>query len=509
VACRRRKDAIRNPGLFAVKRPSAAVSIAAAVVLALGITAAYKQANKFWTPYLTCAAAGDAESKVRQEFLGDAPAEARYGKLFRYFAAGFLHHLSPGFSRANYCGAGSVNKLAINGLEGFARTAPLLAAWLHSGREPLFLDPVDGTRIDLVGVLKTGILHGVDPNSPDYWGAIADHDQRLVEAADIARILWLTRASIWDQLNQDERLKITRWLLPATRAVTPQDNWILFPIVIDLALTQLHAPLTDETLMARAHRDFDRYKRFYLESGWFLDGPVRVDFYNVWGITYDLFWIAQLDPSFDADFIAGGLRDSAILTAHLISPRGVPIMGRSVCYRTAVPVPLLAEGLASPTSGQPGLDLRALDAVWRYFIGHEVLQDGALTQGYFATDLRFLDAYSGGGSCQWGLRSLVLAFMHGPDDKFWGGPPAQLPVEAADFQLDYPKLGWKITGEQRSGDITIEIPKNDAASDPPTPYTWGDRLFEVIARRPFRPGNYETKYDRRFYSSSQPFPLVD
>jgi hypothetical protein len=481
----------------------------AAVVLTLGVIVGYNQANKIWTPYLPCAAMGDVESQVRQEFLRDAPAEARYRQLFGYFTGGFLRHSSPGFSRANYCGAGSVNSLAMNGLEGFARTAPLLAAWLHSGREAMFVDPAQGTRIDLVGVLKAGILHGVDPASPEYWGAITDHDQRLVEAADIARTLWLTRASIWDRLNEGEQLMITRWLLPATHAVTPQDNWILFPIVIDLVLAQLHAPGVDASLMQRAHRDFEGYKRFYLESGWFLDGPVRVDFYNVWGITYDLFWLAQLDPSFDTDFIAAALRDSAALTAHLISPRGVPIMGRSVCYRTALPVPVLAEGLVEPTSAQPGLDLRALDAVWRYFIGHGVLQDGALTQGYFATDLRFLDPYSGGGSCQWGLRSLVLAYMHGPDDKFWNAPPVQLPVEAADFRLDYPKLGWKISGELRSGDITIEIPTNDIASDPPTPYTWEDRLFEFIVRRPFRPGNYETKYDRRFYSSSRPFPLVD
>jgi hypothetical protein len=483
--------------------------VVAGVVLTLGLVAVYVQASKSWRPYLSCAATGAIESQVQQEFLGDAPAEARYRQLFGYFTGGFLRHLSPGYSRVNYCGAGSVNSLAINGLEGFARTAPLLAAWLHSGRETLFVDPVNGTRADLVAVLKTGILQGVDPSSPEYWGVIGDHDQRLVEAADIARTLWLTRERIWDRLNEDERLKITRWLRPATQAVTPQDNWILFPIVIDLVLTRLQAPGTDDSLRVRAHRDFDRYKRFYLESGWFLDGPGRIDFYNVWGITYDLFWLTQLDPGFDPDFIAGALRDSAALTSHLISPRGVPIMGRSVCYRTALPVPVLAQGLVAPTSAQAGLDLRALDAVWRYFIGHEVLQDGALTQGYFATDLRFLDPYSGGGSCQWGLRSLVLAFMHGPGDEFWSAPPAQLPVEAADFQLDYPKLGWKVSGVRLTGDITIEIPGNAAASDPPTPYTGEDRLFEFIVRRPLRPDNYETKYHRRFYSSSRPFPLLN
>jgi hypothetical protein len=47
----------------------------------------------------------------------------------------------------------------------------------------------------------------------------------------------------------------------------------------------------------------------------------------------------------------------------------------------------------------------------------------------------------------------------------------------------------KIRGELRSGDITIEIPGNDTVSDPPTPYTWHDRLFEFIVRRPFPLGD--------------------
>jgi hypothetical protein len=49
-----------------------------------------------------------------------------------------------------------------------------------------------------------------------------------------------------------------------------------------------------------------------------------------------------VDPAFEPDFIVTALRQSAELTQHLISPQGIPIMGRSICYRTAVAVPLLA-----------------------------------------------------------------------------------------------------------------------------------------------------------------------
>lgn len=466
----------------------------------------YRLASKPWRQYVPCAAVGGAEDRVRAELLSDAPPEQRYRAVFGYFAQGFLRHLA-GSSRVQYCGAGSYNSYAISGLEGFARTAPLLAAWMYSGRGNVIQD--SGAPIDLAAILKNGILGGVDRRSRDYWGDIRDKDQRIVEAADIARTLWLTRASIWRQLSEGEKRRVTQWLLAATRAATPQNNWILFPITVDLVLASLDAPADDAQLTARAHREFARYKRFYSESGWFTDGSDGVDFYNTWGITYELFWLHQIAPDFEPQFITGAIADSATLTEHLISPHGIPIMGRSVCYRTSVPVPLIAASLSTSQQPPPGVALRALDSVWRYFVGHGALSDGALTQGYFGPDLRFLDRYSGGGSCQWGLRSLVLAFMHAPGDRFWAEAPARLPVEVSDYQLEYPKLGWRVAGHVATGEITIEILKNAEAINRPEPYTRLDELLETILRRPMRPNNYRVKYASRYYSSAHPFPVPD
>src|SRR5580700_1892332 len=241
---------------------------AALIVLMLGAAASYRL-TRTWQQNIPCPAAGIAEARVLAQFLPEAPAEQRFNAVFRYFAGGFVRHLSPGLSRVQYCGAGSVNGFAVNGLEGFARTAPLLGAWLYSGRPQRILDPANEHSIDLVAILKGGILNGVDPTSRDYWGDVGDNDQRIVEAADIARTLWLTRASIWDHLSDAEKLQVTRWLLQSAKATTPQDNWILFPIIVDLVLAHLNAPAQDPELMARAQREFTRYKRLYLESGWF------------------------------------------------------------------------------------------------------------------------------------------------------------------------------------------------------------------------------------------------
>jgi hypothetical protein len=483
----------------------------AAALLGVAPYAAIKIRNMYergWHLYRDPAAPGPAEAQLQQRFLSDDPAEQRFDALFAYFAHGFLKHATPGFERVQYPGTGSLDGYRLNGLEGFARTAPLLAAWVHSGRSRTLVSPRSAREIDIVDVLKRGLLTGTDPDREEYWGQIKSKRQHVVEAADVARILWLTRSSLWPTLTAAERTQISNWLSGAARADTPNNNWILFPIVVNLVLAQLEGDsAASRERLAYAHREFDRYKGFYLESGWFFDPPDGVDFYNTWSITYELFCIHTIDAAFDLAFITNAIRQSADLTGHLISPHGVPIMGRSSCYRTAVPAPLVAASLLDADAATTGEAARALDVVWRYFIANGGVRDGALTQGYFDADPRFLDRYSGTGSCQWGVRSLLLAFMHPSGTNFWTGTPAPLPVERADFKRRYPKLGWTVEGHQTSGEIIIEIASNPLQQEPTKPYTWVNRTIETLFGRPFRPSNHDVKYKRRRYSSAQPFTL--
>lgn len=161
--------------------------------------------------------------------------------------------------------------------------------------------------------------------------------------------------------------------------------------------------------------------------------------------------------------------------------------------------------IADTSDGKP-VDLVArhgLDLVWRHFVAHGVLQDGALTQGFYRTDLRILDHYSGPGSCHWGLRSLVLAFLHEPDSDFWRSSDQPLPVEQADFRLAYDKVGWIVSGRRRDGSVTIEIPGNAGNASPPlVPYEPWRPWLERVFWRPFRPTNANAEYNRPVYSSA-------
>jgi|GEM_PF-3248980 len=162
-----------------------------------------------------------------------------YDHLFTYFSDGFLRFASPGRERVLYPGMGSCFGPAVDGLQGFARTAPLLAAWATSSREPVGTDPVGGQRVDLVALLQEGLLTGTNKALPAYWGNIGDHDQRTVEAADIARVLWLTRAQIWSTLSKPKQDQVANWLLQVNSVVTRESNWLLFPVVVNFVLEAL------------------------------------------------------------------------------------------------------------------------------------------------------------------------------------------------------------------------------------------------------------------------------
>nr|WP_294170981.1 DUF2264 domain-containing protein [uncultured Sphingomonas sp.] len=431
----------------------------------------------------------------------DRPPLDRYKLLFDYLLAGFLEFRTAAGERAYYPGFKGMRGHRIEGLEGFARTAPLFASWLASGRGEQVADPRNSGSIDLAELIRDGLLAGTDPAADTYWGAIGDVDQRCVEAADVALILWLTRASIWARLAPLERERIADWLRPVAQREVSPNNWLLFRVLV-LEVLEALGMGGDRAASQAAWTDF---KQHYRGSGWFYDPPMGIDFYNCWAISYALGWIDQVNPALDREFIRAALRSSAELTLHLITAEGLPIMGRSICYRMAVPCPVLIQSRLDPGSLDPGLARRALDAVWRYFVRHDGLAQGCATQGYHHPDKRLLDRYSGPASCQWSLRSLVLAFLHPDDAPFWTAPEQPLPVEVGDFRRDYPELGWVVQGDHAAGEVSISIQGNPEREDtPPEEHRAWRKAVELLFHKPHQPHNHRAKYGRRRYSSRRP-----
>jgi hypothetical protein len=448
--------------------------------------------------------ADHADIELQRAFLSrDLDVEQRYEALFRYFLAGFCSAATPSFERAHYRGMGSHSGHRISGVEGFARTAPLFAAWLASGRPVSFADVGGHRELDISHILTSALTTGSDPVHRAYWGRTGSRSQLIVEAADIALALWLSRDHVWMNLKGVARSNLVAWLRSAAQAEVHTNNWLLFGALIEAVLAAL------EGREMRKSENYERFRRLYLGHGWFSDaeGERIVDFYNAWGVTHALFWIGQIQPHFDRTFLRETVLRSADLTAHLISPKGIPIMGRSVCYRTAVPMPVVAATLLDDSREQSGRARRALDCVWRYFIANGAARDGTLTQGYFGDDARIFNNYSGPGSSHWGLRSLIPAFLHPPRSSFWVVEERALPVECHDYRIELGELGWIIEGEQKSGDIRIRIPANAGRQPSLKDYRLSHRIREAAYQKAMRPQNREAAYGAEVYSALDPFPL--
>lgn len=439
-------------------------------------------------------------------FANESISAAAYADLMRYMAISWATYRNATGSGARFLGLPSWSGPACDELEGFARLMPLFGAWCASGRDPAIVLP-DGRTMLLTEEFKRGILAGTDPRASTYWGDMpGKSNQRIVEAADVALALWLFRDSVWASLDSHERDRVVAWLALADGRQGLDNNWHLFFILIDRVLVALGYP----GRIGGARERFERIKEFHLGDGWFEDGPGgRVDYYNAWGFHYALTWIDRIDPDWDASFTRAVQAGFLQTYRYLIGPCGVPILGRSVQYRLAVPAPLVAgvENHADVVSA--GEARRALDCVWRYFVGHGALRRGIITAGYHATDPRLVDPYAGPASSLWSLRSLVMAFYYPDHHPFWTSPAEPLPVEREDFDLTVEPIGWRVSGTRATGVVMIEILGNARGANPPLePFGRLDVLRNFALGKPPRPMNLDAKYGRRRYRSDFPFPII-
>lgn len=413
-----------------------------------------------------------------------------FDHLAQYFVKGFISYRDPEGSSASYPGLPSSHGAHVDGVEGFARMAPLLAVIQLA-------KPGSAQATVACRLLVTSWTAGADPHSAGYWGTVTNDSQLICEASDIALSLWLGRSSSWLDLTPRARANMIRRLRQVNEKAVPDNNWHLFVTFTNLVVRALGFPAD----MREARIHYLRFKSFGRGDGWFSDGPAsRFDYYNAWGMDHQLFWIYQVAPDFDPAFIPSAIDAFAAHLQYLVGPTGFPILGRSICYRLAVVSPLILDQVLPTHSVSTGIARRALAVTWRYFIRHGAVRNGHVIEGYCGSDGRLIDRYSGPASCLWSLRSLISALYVG---SHWSSLEEPLPVERAAYRLHFPQPGWTVIGTPPD---TIEILKagmsrHHAFSREVALLAFYDRL----AGKSHRPENEDLKYGLAVYRSDRPF----
>ena len=368
--------------------------------------------------------------------------------IFTYLLQGIHSYSSKNHARIIYPCVSGTRGTVVEGLEGLARTAVLQATWLKCGRSQE-VSLFTGETFDIEHHILTGLIHGTSPTSPAYWGNITHLDQRIVEAADISIALWLIKDQIKRCLSVHQVNNVLTWLAQANNKEIYDGSWHLFLIITNCVLLDFGRNGHEREL----HKHCQAFKQLHVGLAWFTDGPHgEIDYYNIWQIQYMLFWTNEISPSLDPEFIVQSFDQFCEIYQYFIGSNGIPIFGRSCCYRLAVATPLSAASINHPKLWQGKARLE-LNNTWSYFRRDGALHYGRGTQGYFHYGEDLLQNYSGRATPLWSLRSLSLAFYLAPDHKLWKTETEQLPINTSIYERFFVNLNNRITGNT----VTKEI----------------------------------------------------
>lgn len=380
---------------------------------------------------------------------------------------------------------------SVDAIESFARIASAWGAWLRNPANPATLKFQDH-EINLETLLRAALLDGTNASNPyTYWGDIGHMDQRIVESADIAVAVWMSRERVFNKMTADEQSQIIAWLAQVDGKGTYTDNWILFTAMAQAVRFHLGFPSPLDDLDNRLMQ----LDEFYRGDGWYVDGPTdEFELYNAWmfGWHYLLWtWIdGDRRPEHRQQVLERG-RSFIDSFLHFFGANGsYPAWGRSIVYRFAALAPFAVGHFLGIAPNDPGLLRRVSSGCIRYFYDRGLFDpDGHFVrQGYHGDFPAAGEAYISPGSPYWCCHGL-FALTLDRDDPFWKATESPLPVEQEDFELVLPAPGFIISGHRATGQVLLLNSRSGQEHDAPR-------------------HNYTSKYGKLTYSTDFPFNVI-
>ena len=380
---------------------------------------------------------------------------------------------------------------AVDAIESFARIASAWGAWLRNPTNPAILN-FQGKEIHVEDLLYRALLDGTNPSNPrTYWGDIVHLDQRIVESADIAVTIWMSRERVFNKMTTAEQSQIMAWLAQVDNKGTYTDNWILFTAMAQAVRRRLGFPYPEDDLDNRLMQ----IGEFYRGDGWYVDGPTdEFELYNAWMFGWHYFLWTWIDGDRRPDhrqqvlergrsFIDGFL--------HFFGSNGsYPAWGRSIVYRFAALAPFAVGHFLKIAPDDPGLLRRVSSGCIRYFYERGLFdpEEHFVRQGYHGDFPPAGEAYISPGSPYWCCHGL-FALTFDRDDPFWTTTESPLPVEREDFDLVLPAPGFVVSGRKDTGQVLLLNSRSGQEHD-------------------FPRHNYTSKYGKLAYSTHLPFNVL-
>ncbi len=316
------------------------------------------------------------------------------------------------------------------------------ATWMEAFSRPLWaLVPYwagGGKENEFAEIYRKGLIAGTDENNPEYWGECGSFDQRFVEMAAISCGIMFAQEVLWEPLSEKEKENLCKYLNKINEHPLPVCNWILFAVLVNIAMKQVGYPYSKEMLEGY----LDGLETFYLGEGWYQDGDSgQKDYYISFAIHYYSLVYAKVmeadDPGRAALYKERAM-EFAKQFIYWFDEDGDSIpFGRSLTYRFSqvsfFSACLMAGIEPFPVAVMKGLIARHL----RSWLEKDIFdRDNILTIGYGYPNLTMGERYNAPGSPYWAMKT--FGFLMLPDEHpFWSVEAVALPALKPDCPMSY------------------------------------------------------------------------
>ncbi|WP_049558397.1 DUF2264 domain-containing protein [Nonomuraea sp. SBT364] len=363
-----------------------------------------------------------------------------------HLLASVVPYATDDFAQFRLPGRASRSGPVSDGLEGFARTF-LLAAFRIAGA---------GGEVPpaLLERYASGLLAGTDPAHPYAWPALTDMSQQLVEAASVALALHETRPWLFDRFSSAERERVLAWLAGFRGRRTPDNNWVLFQVIVAQFLAQAGGPYEPDEIAG----GLARIEEWHAGDGWYSDGKGKnYDYYCGWALhLYPSLWARMSGDTARQELYAGRLRRFLEQYQHFFAADGGPVhQGRSLTYRFATVAPLWLGALTGASPLPPGRTRRIASGALRHFTERGAPDErGLLTLGWYDPFEPIAQDYSGPASPYWASKAF-LGLLLPPAHPVWADAEAPAPVDLADQTVAMPAPGWLLHATRSDGVVRL------------------------------------------------------
>lgn len=277
-------------------------------------------------------------------------------------------------------------------------------------------DPNEGISETFEKIYRRGLSEGTDPGSEGYWGDCRPFDQRFVEMAAIAYGMLFCPQVVWDPLDGRSKQNLAEYLGRINEMELPVCNWILFAVLVNIALKKRNMPYRQDML----EKYLEGLETFYLGDGWYTDGDSgQKDYYISFAIHFYSLVYAKVMGEEDRER-SESYRGRALMFsrqfAYWFDEDGDAVpFGRSLTYRFAQ-VSFFSACLLADLRPFPLPVMKALISEHlRSWLARDIFdRNGILTIGYGYANLHMSERYNAQGSPYWAMKT--FAFLALPED---------------------------------------------------------------------------------------------